>query len=249
MDLFDDDNNLSGSDGFDNLFGSSDQSGTGNSGFGDTSGSDMSDGSSFGDLDISFDNDDNSQPTGHKGFNKTAVIAIIVGIIGVILVIIIAGAVSKKQNSNSNNNNNQNNSVSTSANRDGQNVDDVMGGDKDNRTPQTSSKPATQQSNSGSSLKNDWVQIGGNENVVFEPEYKDMVFMVTEITHYAQTVDVKGDLAIKTTLKGSLSGLAGTYTLDVPYSKGTKLVVGDEFKVRVLFGTYSGKVVIGDIAY
>ena len=45
------------------------------------------------------------------------------------------------------------------------------------------------------------------------------------------------------------SWFTGTYTLEIPYSKGTKLHIGDSFKVKVQIGEYKGKTVVDGIKY
>ena len=94
-----------------------------------------------------------------------------------------------------------------------------------------------------------WSTITDSEQVTFNNEYTDMVFTVTGIEHRARAVDANNNLLVKTTLTGSVSGLSGTYQLDVPYNKGIKLVVGNSFNVHVQLGSYNGKTVVGEIKY
>ena len=44
-----------------------------------------------------------------------------------------------------------------------------------------------------------------------------------------------------------MSGLSGTYELEVPYNKGIKTSIGMSFDIECLMGEYQGAVVIGDI--
>lgn len=228
MDLFDNDDSIFGDNQSDNLFWDDTSQG---SLFDDTDTqqSDMFNNTSDQDLGVDFD----SQPqdtTQKKSVTKTALIAIAIGVVGLIVVLCIAGAVGKsKENENTSVQNNTNSSqVNINNNTNNNNV--VV----ENNTTNTESS---------------WVIISNTENVDFNTEYKNLTFLITGIEHYAKRVDAKGDLMLKTTLTGSLSGLSGVYTLDVPYNKGVKLSVGDEFTVQVLIGSYSGKSVVGDIVY
>lgn len=237
MDLFDnDDDNLFGDSQPDDLFGGDGASQDDLFGNADTDQSDMFDNISNPGSDIDFDNQ-NQGTDQKKSVTKTALIAIAIGVVGLIAVLCIAGAVGKSKNEN-NNENTGNTNVSQS--------------NTNNNQGNTNSVP----NNNGNTVINNtknpesgWLSISSTENVTFDTEYKDFTFLVTGIEHYAKKVDAKGDLMLKTTLTGSLSGMSGAYTLEIPYNKGVKLSVGDEFTVQVLLGTYSGKSVVGDIVY
>lgn len=244
MGLFD--NDTQGNNGFDvNGFSTdgldSDGFDDNDTGFGDMfSGGQVGDGgfdSDGGDFDLT----QNNQQPGRKT-TKAGIIALAVGIAGVLAVILIAGAVSKGSKEEGSGNTQQ-----TTQTRVSQRVDGIMGENADER------EPVIEQSNSNVSNKNNdnegWVSIGNNEVIEFSTEYKSLIFLITDIEHYAKAVDSNSNLVVKTTLTGSLSGLSGTYTLDVPYSKGSRLVIGDEFAVKVQFGTFGGKKVIGEICY
>lgn len=248
---FDDDNDfdINGSDeDLSSLFGSSDTSDD-NDMFDfdtDTDGQDSVNQQSSVDLfDISEDDldsalngqqDDDDGETGQKrSVTKTAIIAIIIGIVVLVVILIIAGAVSKSKDNKDNTNSQSNNSVAHSNNS----------GSTTNGTDNTTGNVGA--ISGGIATADDWIKITSNEDVDFSDEYKTLTFMITSVEHFAKRVDAKGDMMIKTKLSGSLSGLSGTYSLDVPYEKGIKLSVGDEFAVKVLIGNYNGKSVIGDI--
>lgn len=90
-----------------------------------------------------------------------------------------------------------------------------------------------------------WKDISSNEEVEFNDEYIDLTFTITGIKHVARK---NGEcVEVKTVLSGSLSGLSGTYELDVPYSKGVKTSIGMGFDVECLLGEFNGAVVVGDI--
>ena len=98
---------------------------------------------------------------------------------------------------------------------------------------------------------NDWVLLDTETltptSVEFDTEYKERIFTVTEIEHYARKTD--NYVVIETRLKGSLSGISGTYEVRLPYNKGSQLKVDNEIAVWVLFGNYNGNKVVGDITW
>ena len=179
--------------------------------------------------------DDDGETGQKRSVTKTAIIAIIIGIVVLVVILIIAGAVSKSKDNKDNTNSQSNNSVAQSSNS----------GSTTNGTDNTTGNVGA--ISEGIATADDWIKITSNEDVDFSDEYKTLTFMITSVEHFAKRVDAKGDMMIKTKLSGSLSGLSGTYSLDVPYEKGIKLSVGDEFAVKVLIGNYNGKSVIGDI--
>lgn len=126
--------------------------------------------------------------------------------------------------------------------RDSKDVSNIMNsGNKDKENNKSKNETKTD--------SNGWVEIDNKQEIKFNKNKKELIFTVTKINHFAKKVGVNDNLVIKTTLTGSLSGLTGSYSLDVPYSKGSKLVVGDEFTVLVELGTYNKKTVVGEISY
>lgn len=92
-----------------------------------------------------------------------------------------------------------------------------------------------------------WTVIDSEQKIEFNSEYKELMFYITGIEHRAK---MEGNsIIVKTVLTGSLSGMSGTYEMDIPYSKGSQLREGQEFKVSVLLGSFNGKTVVGDIKY
>lgn len=101
--------------------------------------------------------------------------------------------------------------------------------------------------NSGSN--DGWISITGEDNITFSESAIPSNFTITAIKHYAKVVDSNKNLKVKTLLTGTLDGFTGTYELEVPYSKGCQLKVGQNFSVDVEVGSYNGKTVIGNIHY
>lgn len=94
----------------------------------------------------------------------------------------------------------------------------------------------------------EWSEITGKEKLDLNKEYTSMSFTVTDVKHLARVLD-QSTINVKTQAKGSISGLAGTFIIDVPYSKGVHLNIGDTFSIMVKLGEYGGKTVVEDIYY
>ena len=203
----------------------------------------------------SFDNQGNQfQDTNQDAgtVKKSAIIAVIVGVIGIIIVILIATAFGKNNDNTEDLSGNQSTINSEqSSNNANTNVDNIM---NDGNNSNSSQSNDSNKDNSNGSVENtvsqfDWVLITDSENVSFNDEYMECTFTITSIEHIARPIDTNNNLVVVTRLQGSLSGLAGTYELYIPYNKGIKLVVGNRFTVYAQIGTYNNKTVVGEIKY
>lgn len=207
---------------------------------------------------------DDAQTSDNKVLTRKAIITTAVGVVGVLLVLIIAGVIGKKSQENENENlqqqtsnkqtqysgggdassiiNNQNNTASAQVNENTQN----------SSTNTNNVQVVLNSVSDNNSIK--WIEIDSQQQVTFKNEYSELTFTVTDIKHYARVVDESDTLDIKTTLTGSISGMPGTYTLDVPYNQGVilenspELGIGCTFTVYVQIGDYNGKRVIGEIS-
>lgn len=96
-----------------------------------------------------------------------------------------------------------------------------------------------------------WIKFQSNQDaVVYQSDYVAATFTVTKINHFVNVSDADTDyIQIKSTLSGQIQGLPGTYDIDVPYNLGSKVQVGQSFDVQVLYGTYNGRTVVGEIRY
>lgn len=257
--VLNDNNNF---EGFDTNFGD-DGFGNSDSGFGgfssDTSGfDDFGDFSDFGESssdamtpDSSSSNQDtdlldfsdssvlNNTNTNesNKGLKKTAIVTICIGVVVIVAVILIASALGKKDDKLDEVVNNSTNSNNYHTQQDN-NTNEIMQSSNNN---EYSTQVSTNNTNK------EWTEITDKENIEFNKTYSNLVFTVTNIKHYAKLTD--NTLVVKTELTGSISGMSGTYKLDVPYNKGVKLNIGNEFNVSVLIGSFNGKNVVGDIKY
>ena len=160
---------------------------------------------------------------GNKGVIKQAAIIIAVGLIFIILAFTIVKWVKNGQSTSSNN-------KTTIVN---EHKDIQSDGGAENSNTNT----------------DEWIEVDGSSNITFNDEYINSVFTVTSISHSVKVVDSEKNLMIKTTLVGTLDGIRGTYELEIPYSKGIQLKVGNYFSVEVQLGNYNGKKVVGEIRY
>lgn len=94
-----------------------------------------------------------------------------------------------------------------------------------------------------------WQEFNGENSIEFSETLVNSIFTVTGIKHYVQSVDIHGNIAVKSILTGTLSGYVGTYELEIPYSKGSRLVLGSSFDVKVEVGEFDGRIVVGEIRY
>lgn len=193
-----------------------------------------------------------------SNLKKTAIIAIIVGVVVVLGAIFIGSRVLNKDDKPKYDNSQvtvvddnytqQQNQTQQPVNNDASNI--INGGVNapSQGNSHTTVNPNTHQIQNNT---DGWTELSAdslsNSTVLFEDSYKELIFTVTEINHYAKKTD--NYLVMETRLKGSLSGISGTYDLVLPYNKGMHILEGNEIKVYVLFGNYNGNKVVGDISW
>lgn len=201
-----------------------------------------------GQFDINGDAPDEAKQT-----KKTAIMIVGVGAVLVILALAIFGIINKKGKETQEPDYSQVTIVEQPEQQNQQQVqnrtpDEIMqsGSYVEPNTSTAGLNNNTSQSTVASS-NDDWVDITDDEDIEFNDSYTDMIFTITGVRHKAKLTD--NSLMVITTLQGSISGLSGSYELDVPYYKGKLLSIGNEFKVKVMLGQYNGKVVVGDIKY
>ena len=73
-------------------------------------------------------------------------------------------------------------------------------------------------------------------------------FTVTSIKAYVKDSKT-GEKTVKAVVTGGISGLYGTYELEIPYSKAEKLAVGDSFSVKYRIAKLNDYTIVGDISY
>ena len=94
-----------------------------------------------------------------------------------------------------------------------------------------------------------WKEFSSSSRINFNANYIDSIFTVVSVKNYVEVVDNENNLMVKTIVSGSLSGFIGTYELELPYSKGSQLLTGNNFSVKVQLGKYDDKVVVGEVKY
>ena len=94
-----------------------------------------------------------------------------------------------------------------------------------------------------------WVEFKSDgDSVVFE--FSSLaVFEVTDIKHFVKTINNKNDKVIKSVAYGSISGLSGTYEVEIPYDKAVLLRNGSEFEIEYRYTIKDGIRIVGEIRY
>ena len=98
---------------------------------------------------------------------------------------------------------------------------------------------ATKQLNEGGNKRliiipknKEWVEFKrDNLNLIFDRTIEGL-FTITDIKHYAKVTAKSEEVYLKSILKGCISGLEGTYEIEVPYNAGRYLNIGDSLKIR-----------------
>lgn len=108
-----------------------------------------------------------------------------------------------------------------------------------------------QSSTGGNNLSNvggsGWTEIDPDTGLKFsEPIPGD--FTPTNVRHYVKTTTT-GEMEIKSIVTGSISGLTGTYELEIPYSQGCLLKRGQYFSITYRISEINGQQIISDIVY
>lgn len=99
-----------------------------------------------------------------------------------------------------------------------------------------------------SALTNQWEEISTDNGVEFNKELKG-TFTVTSVRHYAKVAVSNKEVVLKSVVTGSISGLSGTYEIELPYTKARYLKIGDTFEVKYHCGVKEGVMFIGEIEY
>ena len=208
--------------------------------------------------DTNEDTDDtDGRFTNRMDIKKTAIYAIIIGIVGFIIVAIIIRISSASKNKNVEPTN-----VVETTNNDVPQIEDGEGGKQVELNDNYTSETTDNQSNNGENSEN--YTSGSVSNN--DPQYKNYIefqeddgielisenegtFTITGIRHYAKIVDDLGTVTLVSRITGSISGLSGTFDLEIPYSKGIRLNIGNVFSIKYKIGEKSEKQIIYDIDY
>lgn len=212
--------------------------------------------------------DDLNNPADHKNSIKVAQMIIALGVIIIVAALIVYRIIQKPKTSSDSSQQNvlvqqaQNEqAVGTNGTNNVQVQPQTSTNDQVNQSSgQVNNQLGTQgntyttpgQTDIGQDSQNDgWIKFQSNQDaVVYQPDYVAATFTVTKVSHYVNVSDADTDyIQIKSTLSGQIQGLPGAYDIDVPYNLGSKVQVGQSFDVQVLYGTYNGRTVIGEIRY
>lgn len=90
----------------------------------------------------------------------------------------------------------------------------------------------------------DWTVIEADKTINLDSEVT-AVFTVTGIRHLAKQTGV--ETAVKSIATGSISGLSGTYDIELPYSLARFVTVGTTLKLKYKIGQINGQSVVSDL--
>lgn len=94
---------------------------------------------------------------------------------------------------------------------------------------------------------NGWTEVDPDTSLKFSEELSG-TFTPTSVRHYVKTT-TSGELEIKSVCTGSISGLTGTYELEIPYSQACLLQRGNYFSITYKMAEMNGQQIISDIVY
>ena len=94
------------------------------------------------------------------------------------------------------------------------------------------------------STLNSWIMLDGAEPVEFNQLVESNI-TVTSISHMA--LNNNGTIQLKSVISGNISGLVGTYEVEVPYSRGARLNIGDTIDISYQLGAMGNSRIVGRI--
>jgi predicted negative regulator of RcsB-dependent stress response len=170
-----------------------------------------------------------------KDFKKTAVMLIGIGLFVLIVAVlglrVVKSAKSEKSSSSS--------STTTQAQTTVKNKSSNSGSSQKVNNNNVSSNTST--ANSWQEVNLDGLDLGST--------WIDSVFTVTDIKHYAMVSNDSNDKQVKSVVKGNISGLVGTYEMEIPTYMALKVSLGTSFKVSYQIKEQNGYKIIGEIKY
>ncbi len=211
--MFDNDDDFFSSEG---IFGTSNQnsSDTGNSSFGGES-YNLDDLMLPGSDSVETNNNGNGLSFGDgKAKGKEVLKYAIIAIIGLVILLIVAIGV-RKLGSSKREDTKPKKEVTTVKDKDGYN--------KDSEVPSSTNNSESNTSGGG------WTKFESYSSFEFSNEIES-TFTVTGIEYYATVSNSYNDKSVKAVLTGNISGLVGTYMMEVPYDKAENISIGLSFK-------------------
>lgn len=117
---------------------------------------------------------------------------------------------------------------------------------EDDRTNVEQTAPVVQNNASNTSSNNGWNAVAYDSAWTME-ESLTGVFTVTSVNTYAKIL-VGNEVQVKTELTGSISGLGGTYTIELPVELTGVVSRGQQLNISYKISTSSnGSTIVGDI--
>lgn len=96
--------------------------------------------------------------------------------------------------------------------------------------------------------QNEWVELKQDDYLSMNKEVNSR-FTVTSIKHLAKKINENNVILVKSIVKGNISGLVGTYEVEMPYDKAKYLKNGTEFKITYTMMEKNDVKIIGEIRY
>lgn len=97
--------------------------------------------------------------------------------------------------------------------------------------------------------KDDWIEVGLSSSDVDFGAPIEGVFTITDIKLYARLTGAVNDKQVRSVAMGSISGLPGTYKIELPVDKALKLSIGTSFKIDYQLKSVNGYKLVGEIRY
>lgn len=172
--------------------------------------------------------------------------ALILGVVGVIIILgglMIAGVITRISKSSGKR---ETASVKTVAE-----TEASTRGEKESRKVEEKQETKAESSTEAPVRRVSLTDGGWDEIELSELAFSNVIngdFTVTSIKAYVKDSKT-GDKTVKAVVTGGISGLSGTYELEIPYSKAEKLAVGDSFSVKYRIAKLNDYTIVGDISY
>lgn len=172
--------------------------------------------------------------------------AFILGVVGVIIILgglMIAGVITRISKSSGKR---ETASVKTVAE-----TEASTRGEKESRREEEKQETKAESSTEAPVRRVSLADGGWDEIEISELAFSNVIngdFTVTSIKAYVKDSKT-GEKTVKAVVTGGISGLSGTYELEIPYSKAEKLAVGDSFSVKYRIAKLNDYTIVGDISY
>lgn len=173
--------------------------------------------------------------------------AFILGVVGVIIILgglMIAGVITRISKSSGKR---ETASVKTAVE-----TEASTRGEKESRREEEAKQETKAESSTEAPVRRVSLTDGGWDEIeLSELAFSNIIngdFTVTSIKAYVKDSKT-GEKTVKAVVTGGISGLSGTYELEIPYSKAEKLAVGDSFSVKYRIAKLNDYTIVGDISY